>query len=104
MWSERTLYMLGEKNRRQMRSDTEEFIEKGNLAAVVPYLAGRGVNLDEELADYEIHRTIEWLRDPEGPPPSVVIGVLRELLAKAEPLVSADELFERREEGEEDLL
>jgi len=103
-WVDRTSFELGRKSRGQMRSDVEELLAKGNLAAVIPYLAGRGVDLGEELEDYEIHLTIEWLRDPEGPPPSVVVGVLKELLEKAEPLVSADELLERREEGEEDLL
>ncbi len=103
-WVDRTSFKLGRKSTEGMKEAVGEFLKTGNLAAIAPYLAGRGVDLGEELEDYEIHLTIEWLRDPEGPPPSVVVGVLKELLEKAEPLVSADELLERREEGEEDLL
>ena len=103
-WFNKTIFKLGRMSPEAMKRDVDEFQRTGNIAPVVPYLAGRGVKLGEELEDYYNHLVIEWLKDPRGPPPSVVVGVIRELLEKGTQLVSADEIMSEKLEGEEDLL
>ncbi|MCE4612246.1 MAG: hypothetical protein F7C07_00225 [Desulfurococcales archaeon] len=100
-------YKLGKKStQRFVRAAARQFGKRSEigrrLGYAAPHLCG---SIDEvDLAEYELHAILEWLEDPEGPPPSGAFRIYAKMVQQCRDVLDDSELEKLAGSENGDLL
>jgi len=97
-------YKLGKKSTQAFREAVKKALDGKSvpekLGHMAPYLCGH----PEALDGFELSSIIEWLEDPEGPPPTDVYQALRAMLVECRGVLDDSDIESLAGSDEGDLI